>query len=279
MAKFYTVDEINDLDDGQVVTAFAGRLTKIAYQKDGVGKDKSGTLQIIKVKDKEGDEISVKAWDAEMIPKKWTGQDITILAHKSDRGWTGVFAEDSEYDGKSERILRLTKSAKITCGAGDDDSDGSGDNDSDSDDRPSRKSSRREEDDDDDRKSEPSHKRGGDVSGAKRKLVQVGNLWYLSHQAATFIATEVNKIADAAIGPDQFQSLVSSLFITGKDRGLVDDMPASHWVFEDEASSKEDDDSGDADSGDSDNDDDSDDDKGESRGGGRKSGGTKRSKK
>jgi len=115
MPKLFTVADIEDLNVDDPVQRFQGIVNKVFEQK--TGKNKKGTYQAIMVEDDDGDEIKVFIKDHDEIPESWEGKRITILAHDGENGWSGAFAADNEYNGKTTRELHVTKVAEIVKGS------------------------------------------------------------------------------------------------------------------------------------------------------------------
>lgn len=240
MAKILSVEDIKELDKGDVIARFEGTITKFLTWKKGVGKDGNGTLQILLVEDNDGDEIKIKAWDHDRIPAEWEDEKITILAHRGKSGITGVFADDDEYQDKVQRIIRLTGSAEVVKGgsasdAGSDDDDEPRKNkrkaDSDDDEDRPKKKHRSEEDDEPPRK----HKREEEdeedpIGDAKRTVMQEANLYALCCCAAWKMGQHLMDEAEIQMTPEHFQAATSSLYITMSRQGWGGKLPEDELI-------------------------------------------------
>lgn len=258
MPQVYTVSEIKDLEDGDIVKAFRGKVTRLLTWKDGVGRDNNGSIQILLMEDREGDEIKVKIWDHDRIPDKAKGQEYNFVAVRDKKNkLDGLIARDDEYKDKVTRILEVSgKAEMVKGGTSDPDDRGSdrddGDRESDrhkDDDRPARREReddrgerRRREDDpprEQEREPEPereSRQESKDgVDDTLDRLGQLENLYCLCFKAAAKIGQrcmdENPNLKDIAIDPKWFQALVGTLFISmdkqpfNDTHSYADDLP------------------------------------------------------
>ena len=211
MSKVSSVADINGLPHKAIVYAFKGKVLEVGKFYSGTGKNnKAYAIQNLTVADESGERIKVKLDGLNEAPKDWRGREISIVAHNGDKGWSGAYAIDDAYEGKEERILKITPSAAVVCG------DMSKQN--------ALKGSESAPNGD------PAPGSGGTqrahgtkteaanpavaVMDAKRALAKAANLYMLVYDAAVHVAnkcTEHHK--DIEFTTDQFQALTASLFI------------------------------------------------------------------
>lgn len=109
--KTTPLNEITQLEDGELVMRVEGEITKCYEIKSGEKDSKPWSVQHFFIKDDSG-ELKVSAWNHDDI-QPLTHKKVSITAHKSDKGFSGVYAEDNEWKQKITRQLRLTATAKI----------------------------------------------------------------------------------------------------------------------------------------------------------------------
>lgn len=227
MAKIYTVADIQELEDGQLVTRFEGTLTDVSpVFKDKRNDPPEWRMQILDLKDEEGEKIKAKVWDREdQIPLKWKGETITIMAQKGTKGWSGVTAKDDKdkKTGKTLRILNVNKSGVVTLagtGVADNEVEQEQEQEQEQEARPARGKTRQE-----DTQPEPEQEEAGQASEGEKlfkgRLQQYANTYGLCMDAAETI-TELFQVRSeerrgkgkgVEVTDDHFQKLTSSLFI------------------------------------------------------------------
>lgn len=109
--KTTPLNEINQLEDGELVMRVEGEITRVFDRKSGTKGDKDWAIQNFILKDDSG-EIRVGAWNHDDL-SSLSGKKVSITAHKSDKGFSGVYCELNDYKGKQSKQLRLTYTAKI----------------------------------------------------------------------------------------------------------------------------------------------------------------------
>lgn len=109
--KVTPLNEISQLEDGELVMRVEGEITRVFDRKSGTKNDKEWSIQNLILKDDSG-EIRVGAWNHDDL-SSLSGKKVSITAHKSDKGFSGVYCELNDYKGKQSKQLRLTYTAKI----------------------------------------------------------------------------------------------------------------------------------------------------------------------
>lgn len=110
--KTTPIEDIFELEPKETVTRTQGKLTKLYKPKTGESSHGPWSIQKGMIKDGSG-EISVMFKDRDEVPQAWRDREIIITSHKSDKGWSGVYAEDDNYKGTTTRILKVTGSAIV----------------------------------------------------------------------------------------------------------------------------------------------------------------------
>lgn len=109
--KVTPLNGISQLEDGELVMRVEGEITRVFDRKSGTKGDKDWSIQNLMLRDDSG-EIRVGAWNHEDL-SSFAGKKVSITAHKSDKGFSGVYCELNDYKGKVSKQLRLTYTAKI----------------------------------------------------------------------------------------------------------------------------------------------------------------------
>lgn len=114
MANIFTVRDIEDADDGDVVKGFKGEITRF-FGKYSSGTNDKGewSFQHMLVKDADGDEIKLTLKKLPPLPTNKKGAEIELRAHHGKNDWTGLYAKDDEYNGETKRILQATSTCEI----------------------------------------------------------------------------------------------------------------------------------------------------------------------
>lgn len=109
MAKLTTIAEACDTEDGEIVMAVRGKLTKLYDRKTGMGEHGEWSLQGGELTDQTG-VIKLTFSGRDAVPKDLKGKTIQISASKHEKhGWTGVKKET--YKDKAQ--LKVTSSAEV----------------------------------------------------------------------------------------------------------------------------------------------------------------------
>jgi len=222
MPKVYSVAEIKELDDDTIVHSFKGKITKLYPPKKGESDRGPWSFQNVFLKDPDGDEIKATLKDRDELPKAFTGKDVIILSSKSEKhGWVGVKAKDDEYNGKTTRVLWITKAASITKG-GSVEADESDGEEAEPEERPKHHENEKEDGD-----LGPEVASDNPLDAAKDYLMRRGNLMMLCWKAGLFVAQKCDGMSNAKFGVrnEDFQALVTTLFISADRAGIADALP------------------------------------------------------
>lgn len=112
MPRITPLAEIPQLEADEIITCTAGTLKKLFEPKKGENSNgpwsiQHGTLE------KDGASIELFIKDREPIPQTWRGREIIVSAHKGEKGWSGVYAYDDTYKGKTTRKVKITPTAEV----------------------------------------------------------------------------------------------------------------------------------------------------------------------
>jgi hypothetical protein len=110
-----TVDEVLAMEDDEVIQAFSGTLSTLWKPKTGESEKGKWSFQNGEIT-AGGKKIKVCFKNRDEVPQSMKGKKITILAYHGDRGWSGSYASSSEYKGKTTREIKVTATAEVTEG-------------------------------------------------------------------------------------------------------------------------------------------------------------------
>ena len=229
--KVMSFPEINDLENGQQITALQGTLRKVCEQKTGVGDYGPWSLQNIILEDEHANELTI-TWCCEDV---WSGNDIgKHLYFESGRDkkdqLAGIKREIKKKNGKTYESVKVDDRAKVKIldagGIGTDRRRNNGDPISEGahnspvskpdPDWPEAPATAPES------SVRPQNGNGG-VTDARKHLCQAANLYVLCVKCVDkMIAPEMPVIAQTS---EQFQAAVGTLFIEASRAGYVQKMP------------------------------------------------------
>ena len=111
----FPLSQLNTCAPRQVLPKIAGTLVSIYKRHEGENDKGPWSVQDIEIEG-QGAKVKVKVWNKPEIDRNRQGQHIEIMANEGQAGLTALFVEDDTYDGKTTRILRLTKTAIVQIG-------------------------------------------------------------------------------------------------------------------------------------------------------------------
>jgi hypothetical protein len=116
--RVVSIGEVKQLDHKETVPSIRGIIKAVFKPNTGSNDKGPWSIQNVVIKDGSGEiKVSLRNHEIE-VPASAKNQPILIACKESDKGKTGVYAEDDEYRGKVERILKVTGSATVQIGNG-----------------------------------------------------------------------------------------------------------------------------------------------------------------
>jgi hypothetical protein len=113
MPVIVNVRDLGTLAVGDVVPGVKGVLKAVFKRTDGIGREKTGSVQTAFLKDCETeDEIKLKVWDREDV-SNLKGSVVWLVSKQGKSGLTGLKIEEDTYNGKTDRVLTIKGSAEI----------------------------------------------------------------------------------------------------------------------------------------------------------------------
>lgn len=243
------------MDAGELIPAVRGKVIRVGKYFSGETDKGPWSFQTIVV-DEGGTKMDFKVKGRDELPARGNvGKVMFVVAKNSDKGLSGIKAEDDSYGVKEgqplKRIVLITPSAEITFGVGD--WSGTEGKANQAQNPPQRQESRRAErypddgpgdgPDPDGPLTDPAPameqaqqaqapaatttpaRAGSEWDDLKAEVNRIRKLHFVCCAAA---AKTVNDLAKQSIdpGPEFFQSVVATLFIESCKRGLAANVPA-----------------------------------------------------
>lgn len=110
----HTVADILRFPNETPLEAIEGTITAVYPRKSGTTQQgKPWSFQDGAFADATGAVMKLKLVGCEDFPTSWKGRRVRITSVKSDRGRTGLYALDDEYNGQTTRKIKLTPSHTI----------------------------------------------------------------------------------------------------------------------------------------------------------------------
>lgn len=213
--------EVFDLEDQEVIMAVSGTITELYKQTKGGTDDKPWAVQNGVIKDGQ-DTMRFAVWNKDPLPQSMRGKKVTFLSFQGKKGWTGVFAHDNEYKGKTTRELKLTQAAEIVeAGSVNRSEDGDGDE---GEQLQRQRATQREEREEQPAERPAQHSRSDDLLHTKQFILRRMSGLKICHRAVWLFRDELKAVTGEEMSNDQFQAMVSTLFIAGDKAGQFDMM-------------------------------------------------------
>lgn len=115
--KTYPIHQLLNFPTGTHIEAFTGEILHVGKYFFGTTNDRDWSLQDLKVRDPNGDEIVVTLDKKDELDKSWQGRPVLFTAYHGDRGMSGIIVEDhTDRRNKTFRRLRITKTGDIAEG-------------------------------------------------------------------------------------------------------------------------------------------------------------------
>lgn len=113
MARIIPLDEIPQMEADEPIICTTGTLKKLFEPKTGTNSNGDWSIQHGTL-EKDGASIQLFIKDRPAISQSWRGREILIESHKGDKGWSGVYAYDDTYNGKTTRKIKITPTAQVS---------------------------------------------------------------------------------------------------------------------------------------------------------------------
>jgi hypothetical protein len=113
MPRVTPVAEIDQMEPEQEILLLRGKIGQLFDSKRGDNEHGPWSFQRGTLKDASGERKFVLKNRSTDIPKQWRGQEVVIEAHKTDKGYSGIYTMDDDFRGKTTRCIKVTETAAI----------------------------------------------------------------------------------------------------------------------------------------------------------------------
>lgn len=110
MSTVASVQHVLAMASDTPVGHFRGTIKSMSKYYPGKGGDKE-SFQMLTLTDRAGMEIKARFGNRDEVQASWVNQPVIISSVHGRNGWTGLKAKDNTYQGRTERILWVTRSA------------------------------------------------------------------------------------------------------------------------------------------------------------------------
>ena len=116
--RIIPLSEIAAMADKEQISGVKGTIKSIFKSKSGTtAQGKDWAVQDFDLTDNQVT-IKVKVWNHPPIPTTAKGSAVTLLSHSGEKGLSGLYAHDDEYNGKVTRQIKVTDTGEVVLGAG-----------------------------------------------------------------------------------------------------------------------------------------------------------------
>jgi hypothetical protein len=99
--------------DKQNLACIAGTLLQIYKPKTGENSNGPWSIQNVNIKGTDGTEVTLWMKDRPEIPSNQKGRFIILTAKQGEKGLSGLYVMDDEYNGKTTRKIKVTPTAEL----------------------------------------------------------------------------------------------------------------------------------------------------------------------
>lgn len=206
-----TFDEINQLENGEPIPSFTGKIKKVFEQKTDVGQFGQWWLQNIILVDANGSEITMTWCCEDAFEAKQEGSTITVESGRDKKDQlAGVKKEIRNKNGKHYESVKVDERSKITF---ENLSDGEG-----------ASALLTERPDKVNQDKSPSSQFNG-VDEARQQAMQAANLMLIAMEAGRWAFMQYTGKHNVDLPDAHYQAMCSTLFIHLDQAGYVKKMP------------------------------------------------------
>jgi hypothetical protein len=110
----FPLSQIGAMVDKQNLACIAGTLTAIYKPKSGENSTGPWSIQNAVLKGIDGTEVTIWVKDREEIPQNAKGRFIVLTARQGEKGLSGLYIMDDDYNGKITRKIKVTPTAELS---------------------------------------------------------------------------------------------------------------------------------------------------------------------
>lgn len=109
----FPLNQLGAMADKQTLACIAGTVMNIYKPKSGENSNGPWSIQNAVIKGTDGTELTLWIKDREEIPSSAKGRFLILTAKQGDKGLSGLYIMDDEYNGKITRKIKVTPTAEL----------------------------------------------------------------------------------------------------------------------------------------------------------------------
>ena len=117
MPKLSSIAEVREMDADFPIPAIKGKLTALYPVKKGESEKGPWSFQNGELT-QGNQKIKIVFKGRDPVPMSTKGKEITLLSFHGDRGVSGLYASDNDYNGTVTREIKVTSTAEMIEGTG-----------------------------------------------------------------------------------------------------------------------------------------------------------------
>lgn len=114
----FPLNQLGAMADKQNLACIAGTITSVYKSKNGENSNGPWSIQNIVLKGTDGTEITLWIKDREEIPNTVKGRFIILQAKQGEKGLSGLYVMDDDYNGKITRKIKVTPTCELSYQGG-----------------------------------------------------------------------------------------------------------------------------------------------------------------
>ena len=109
----FPLNQLGAMADKQTLACIAGTVTNVYKPKSGENSNGPWSIQNAVIKGSDGTEVTLWIKDREEIPSSAKGRFLILTAKQGEKGLSGLYVMDDEYNGKTTRKIKVTHTAEL----------------------------------------------------------------------------------------------------------------------------------------------------------------------
>lgn len=110
----FPLSQLGAMADKQNLACIAGTIASIYKPKTGTNSTGEWSIQNAVIKGTDGIEVTLWLKDRPEIPTAAKGRFIVLTARQGEKGLSGLYIMDDDYNGKVTRKIKVTPTAELT---------------------------------------------------------------------------------------------------------------------------------------------------------------------
>lgn len=112
----FPLSQLGAMADKQTLACIAGTITALYKPKTGTNSTGEWSIQNATLRGTDGIEVGLWLKDRPELPMSAKGQYVILEARQGDKGLSGLYVMDDDYNGKITRKIKVTPTAELSYG-------------------------------------------------------------------------------------------------------------------------------------------------------------------